>query len=38
VRRFWPLILVGVGLLFLRRSLKRRQAAAAARIDDGPVV
>jgi hypothetical protein len=39
VRRFWPLILVAVGLVFLRRAMKRREAAAAAaRIDDGPVV
>ena len=38
VRRFWPLILVAVGLAFLRRAMKRREAAAAARIDDGPVV
>jgi TM2 domain-containing membrane protein YozV len=39
VRRFWPLALVAVGLVFLRRSLKRREPAAPApRIDDGPVV
>ena len=39
VRRFWPLVLVAAGLVFLRRAMKRREAAsAAARIDDGPVV
>jgi TM2 domain-containing membrane protein YozV len=39
VRRFWPLLLVAFGLVFLRRALKRRdEAAAAPRIDDGPVV
>ena len=39
VRRFWPLVLVAVGLVFLRRAMKRREAVgAAARIDDGPVV
>jgi hypothetical protein len=39
VRRFWPLVLVIAGFVFLRRSLKRREAAAhAPRIDDGPVV
>ena len=39
VRRFWPLILVAAGFVFLRRSLKRRDAVPPApRIDDGPVV
>jgi hypothetical protein len=41
VRRFWPLLLVGAGFIFLRRSLQRRDAAAvagAARSDDGSAV
>ena len=39
VRRFWPLLLVVAGAMFLRRSLQRRDAAAvAARSEDGPVV
>lgn len=36
VRRFWPLLLVAAGLMFLRRSLQRRDAAVAARSEDGP--
>lgn len=38
VRRFWPLVLVAVGFMFLRRSLQRRDAAVAARPEDGPTV
>ena len=39
VRRFWPLLLVAAGVMFLRRALQRRDAAAvAARSDDGPAV
>ena len=38
VRRFWPLLLIVAGLMFLRRSLQRRDAAAVARSDDGPGV
>ena len=39
VRRFWPLALVVAGIVFLRRSLKRREdVTASPRIDDGPVV
>ena len=38
VRRFWPLLLIAAGLMFLRRSLQRRDAAAVARSDDGPAV
>lgn len=38
VRRFWPLVLVAVGFMFLRRSLHRRDAAVAARPEDGPTV
>lgn len=39
VRRFWPLILIGAGILFLRRALRRRdEAAVAARPDDGPAL
>lgn len=39
VRQFWPLILVGAGFWFLRRSLRRRDAVAATpRSDDGPAV
>ena len=39
VRRFWPLLLIAAGAMFLRRSLRRRDAAtAAARSQDGPVV
>ena len=39
VRRFWPLLLVVAGAVFLRRSLQRRDAAAvAARSEDGPAV
>ena len=39
VRRFWPLLLVAAGVIFLRRSLQRRDAAVvAARSEDGPVV
>jgi TM2 domain-containing membrane protein YozV len=50
VRRFWPLVLVAVGFAFLRRSLRRRDAAAAraaavdatvaatSRTEDGTVV
>jgi TM2 domain-containing membrane protein YozV len=39
VRRFWPLLLVVAGIVFLRRSLQRRDAAAVApRSEDGPVV
>ena len=35
VRRFWPLVLVAAGFLFLRRSLQRKDAAAvnAAAVD-----
>jgi cell wall-active antibiotic response 4TMS protein YvqF len=35
VRRFWPLILIAAGLLFLRRSLQRRDSArvSAAAVD-----
>ena len=36
VRRFWPILLVVAGVMFLRRSLQRRDAAAVARSDDGP--
>jgi len=38
VRRFWPLLLIVAGVMFLRRSLQRRDAAAVARSDDGPAV
>ena len=38
VRRFWPLLLVAIGAAFLRRSLQRRDAAVAARSQDGPAV
>jgi cell wall-active antibiotic response 4TMS protein YvqF len=38
VRRFWPILLIAAGLMFLRRSLQRRDAAVAARSDDGPAV
>ena len=40
VRRFWPLLLVAAGAMFLRRSLQRRDAAAVttARSEDGPAV
>lgn len=38
VRRFWPLLLIVAGLMFLRRSLQRRDAAVVARSEDGPVV
>ena len=40
VRRFWPLLLVAAGFMFLRRSIQRRDAAAAVapRSDDGPAV
>ena len=39
VRRFWPLILVGVGFAFLRRAMKRREVVEAAPgTDDGPLV
>jgi TM2 domain-containing membrane protein YozV len=38
VRRFWPLLLVIAGVMFLRRSLQRRDAAVAARSEDGPAV
>ena len=40
VRRFWPLLLIAAGAMFLRRSLQRRDAAAVAtaRSQDGPVV
>jgi len=38
VRRFWPILLIVAGLVFLRRSLQRRDAAAVARSDDGPAV
>ena len=38
VRRFWPLVLVAVGFIFLRRSLRRRDAVIAARSEDGPAV
>jgi hypothetical protein len=39
VRRFWPLLLVVAGFMFLRRSIQRRDAAAVApRSDDGPAV
>lgn len=38
VRRFWPLLLIVAGLMFLRRSLQRRDAAAVARSENGPVV
>jgi|SRR5687768_10093695 len=39
VRRFWPLLLIVAGAMFLRRSLQRRDAAAlAARSQDGPAV
>ena len=41
VRRFWPLALVGIGFVFLRRALKRRETAPLAPppgTDDGPLV
>jgi len=39
VRRFWPLLLIVAGVMFLRRALQRRDAAGvAARSDDGPAV
>ena len=39
VRRFWPLVLVGAGFVFLRRALRRREVVAPApRTDDGPLV
>ena len=38
VRRFWPLLLIIAGAMFLRRSLQRRDAAAVARSEDGPAV
>ena len=39
VRRFWPLLLIVAGVMFLRRSLQRRDAATvAARSEDGPAV
>jgi TM2 domain-containing membrane protein YozV len=38
VRRFWPLLLVAAGAMFLRRSLQRRDAAVVARSEDGPAV
>ena len=42
VRRFWPILLVVAGAMFLRRSLQRRDAAvtipAPPRSDDGPAV
>lgn len=38
VRRFWPLLLIAAGLMFLRRSLQRRDAAVVARSEDGPAV
>jgi hypothetical protein len=39
VRRFWPLLLIVAGLMFLRRSLQRRDAAAVvARSEDGSPV
>ena len=38
VRRFWPLLLIVAGVMFLRRSLQRRDAAAVARSEDGPAV
>ena len=39
VRRFWPLILVGIGFVFLRRAMKRREVIAPAPgTDDGPLV
>ena len=38
VRRFWPLLLVGAGAMFLRRSLRRRDAAVATRSEDGPAL
>jgi hypothetical protein len=40
VRRFWPLLLIAAGVMFLRRSLQRRDAAAVTvpRSDDGPAV
>jgi len=39
VRRFWPLILVGIGFAVLRRAMKRREVVATAPgTDDGPLV
>ncbi len=38
VRRFWPLLLIVAGLMFLRRSLQRRDAVVVARSEDGPAV
>ena len=50
VRRFWPLVLIAAGFIFLRRSMQRRDAAvanaaavdaavdAAARHQDGSIV
>ena len=37
VRRFWPLVLVAVGFMFLRRSLRRRDAVAGAAAVDAAV-
>jgi TM2 domain-containing membrane protein YozV len=38
VRRFWPLLLIVAGVLFLRRSLQRRDPVVVARSEDGPAV
>jgi hypothetical protein len=39
VRRFWPLLLIVAGAMFLRRSLQRRDASVITpRSDDGPAV
>src|SRR5688500_18843991 len=38
VRRFWPLLLIVAGAMFLRRSLRRRDASVAARSDDAPAL
>jgi hypothetical protein len=39
VRRFWPLLLIVAGAMFLRRSLQRRDAAVVVtRPEDGPPV
>jgi hypothetical protein len=38
VRRFWPLLLVIAGAMFLRRAVRRRDAAVVTRSDDGSAV
>jgi TM2 domain-containing membrane protein YozV len=38
VRRLWPLVLIGAGIVFLRRAMKRRDVVEPApRMDDGPL-